>query len=312
MHSYGKILNLGHKQLQDLLNGEVTIEEKVDGSQFSAQLSIDGEMKFRSRGRILELPVEDKLFKPVVEYFLSIRFKLKTGWIYRGEAICRPKHNTITYGRVPKHNVVIFDIDRGEQDYLTHEEKVEEATRLDLEVVPLLYRGEVLSSDELKSLTVLTSELSFLYAGTAHPMVEGIVIKNYSQFGRDHRVLMGKLVREELREDHRKNWKNEHPNRGDIINKLTEIYRHENRWLKAVQHLNDAGSLEGDARDIGKIIKEVQSDVMGEGRDEIVRELFKWAWKQISKGIVRGIPEWYKAKLAEVQPTMFEKKEEGK
>ena len=56
MEVYPKIYNLGNVALKNLLDGEVIVEEKVDGSQFSFQrlTRIDSrafQLKFRSRGR---------------------------------------------------------------------------------------------------------------------------------------------------------------------------------------------------------------------------------------------------------------------
>ena len=193
---------------------------------------------------------------------------------------------------------MIFDIDRGEQDFLTYEEKVEEAARLDLDVVPLLHRGKI---DDSETLCELLSKKSVLGEGENRPLLEGIVIKNYSKFDQYGKVLMGKWVRAEFKEGHQKNWKNVNPNRGDVIQKLIEIYRHENRWKKSVQHLKEKGALTGTPQDIGKLMKEVQTDVYTEEREAIEKALFQWGWKQIGRGITRGLPEWYKDQLAKEQ-----------
>ncbi len=302
MEAYPKVWNLGNVALKNLLDGEVIVEEKVDGSQFSFQRTFTEsrllQLKFRSRGREMYLPTEDKLFKSAMEYVQSIEDLLVPGWIYRGEVLCHSKHNTIAYGRVPRHNVVIFDIERGEQDFLTYEQKVEEATRLDLEVAPVLWKGKLSAYEALK---LLLEAKSFLYSEGITPTIEGLVIKNYQQFGRDHKVLMGKWVREEFKEAHSKNWKNQNPNRGDMIFQLVEIYKNENRWEKAIQHLKEKGVLQNDPRDIGGLMKEVQRDVLVEEEEAIKEALFKWGWKQIGRGIVRGLPEFYKERLAKEQ-----------
>jgi hypothetical protein len=35
LRSYSSPFNLGHKALEDLFDGTVTVQEKIDGSQFS-------------------------------------------------------------------------------------------------------------------------------------------------------------------------------------------------------------------------------------------------------------------------------------
>ena len=61
--------------------------------------------------------------------------------------------------------------------------------------------------------------------------------------------------------------------------------------------------LEGSPRDIGPLIREVPEDVRQECEQAIKDALFAYAWPTIQRGIVRGLPEWYKRRLAE---TTFE------
>lgn len=49
LHSYPKIFAIGHKAVQELFDGPVLVEEKIDGSQFSFGV-IDGKIEMRSRG----------------------------------------------------------------------------------------------------------------------------------------------------------------------------------------------------------------------------------------------------------------------
>jgi hypothetical protein len=53
--------------------------------------------------------------------------------------------------------------------------------------------------------------------------------------------------------------------------------------------------------DIGPLLKHVSYDVLEECEDELREALFKHYWKQISRGITAGLPEWYKAKLLDKQ-----------
>jgi len=50
LNSYPKVYNLGHAAIVHLFDEPVTVEEKVDGSQFSFAL-IDGELSARSKGK---------------------------------------------------------------------------------------------------------------------------------------------------------------------------------------------------------------------------------------------------------------------
>lgn len=80
---------------------------------------------------------------------------------------------------------------------------------------------------------------------------------------------------------------------------LTSKYRSESRWNKAIQHLAEEGRLDNSMRDMPALIAEVKRDTMEECRDEIKEDLFKWAEPKLQRGLVRGLPDWYKYKLAE-------------
>jgi hypothetical protein len=66
-----------------------------------------------------------------------------------------------------------------------------------------------------------------------------------------------------------------------------------------VQHLREAGQLQGAVQDIGPLIQEIPRDVEKECKPEIMEALWKWAWPHIKRAVTRGFPEWYKEKLLE-------------
>ena len=116
-HSYGSIYNVGHPAASELFNGPVTIEEKVDGSQFSFGI-FDGEVKVRSKGQQLVVDAPEKMFTKAVEQVLARQELLHDGWTYRAEYLRSPKHNTLKYDRHPNGHLVIFDIATSEETYL--------------------------------------------------------------------------------------------------------------------------------------------------------------------------------------------------
>jgi hypothetical protein len=59
--SYSKVYNLGHRTIEQLFDGIVVAQEKVDGSQFSFGL-IDGELYCRSKGKRQMPEQPDKMF----------------------------------------------------------------------------------------------------------------------------------------------------------------------------------------------------------------------------------------------------------
>ncbi len=294
MHSYPSIFNFGHKAVAGLLVGPVYVQEKVDGSQFSFGLDKDGTVVTRSKGATVYLETADKLFKAAVEYVNSIKDLLTPGYTYRGEVLSRPKHNTLAYDRVPCHNVVIFDVNTGDECYMPY--NVQEAKRLDLEVVPLIYEGMVESADQLKGYLETQSFLG-------GQKIEGVVVKpvGYGLFGVDKKVLFGKYVSEAFKEIHGGEWRKNNPSQSDVLERVALLYKTPARWHKSVQHLREAGQIEDSPRDIGKLMKEVNLDVLKECENEIKEELFKQAWPKIARIITAGLPEWYKKELLDKQ-----------
>lgn len=294
LHSYPKILALGHKLLADLFNGPVIVEEKVDGSQFSFGKK-DGQLFFRSRGAAVYPETADKLFKAAVEYVVSIQDRLHDGWTYRGEVLHAPRHNTLTYGRIPRNHIALFDVEISEQAYLTDVvDKYEEANRLGLESVPAFYTGEITSKEQLQALLETESFLGGC-------KLEGIVVKNYNQFGVDRKVLMGKWVRDEFKEIHQGAWKKANPSKADFIEQIIAVYGTPQRWEKAIQHLREQGRLLDMPQDIGPLMKEINVDTLAECEAEIREKLFEFAWPKIARGITRGFAEYYKNRLLEIQ-----------
>ena len=296
LHSYPKIYNIGHKAIEDLFEDEVLIQEKVDGSQISF-CKIGDDLGIRSKGAVIHPEVPEKMFSKGVEQILKVKDKLHDGWVYRGEYLRQPKHNVIPYSRIPNQHIVVFDIETQPSYFLDPEEVQVEAVRLGFDYLKFQI-GKLNSAEEVRE---LLNEESFL--GGAD--VEGIVIKNYNRFTRDGKTMMGKYVSEKFKEVHRTKTYKTHNK--DIIASLIEAYKTEARWRKAIHHLRDMGELEDSPRDIGQLIKEVQSDVYEECQDEIKEVLFKWGWKQICRGLTGGLPEWYKELLLEKQ---FEEEEE--
>lgn len=197
LHSYPSIYSLGHAAIQDLFLDPVVVEEKVDGSQFSFGVAMTGDTEgpdygqkllIRSKGAVINPQAPPKLFARAVATVLDLwtRGLLAAGVVYRGEVLDTPHHNTLTYSRVPVGHVVLFDIDTPAQTFLSPEMKETEAVRLGLEVVPHLYTGMVGNIEELKA---LLGRESFL----GGPKVEGIVVKNYSRFGRDKEGVAGEV-----------------------------------------------------------------------------------------------------------------------
>lgn len=294
INSYGSIYALGHIAVADILIGDdVEITEKVDGSQISFGV-VDGELLIRSKNQQLHIGADNGMFNTAVLKITELQHAFTPGYVYRGEFFRIPKHNTLAYGRVPKNNIMIYDIEKslGSSDFLRRKDRVKESLRIGFEPVRVFFTGTGCTLDWIKGYLEETSVLGDV-------KVEGVVVKNYSQFTEDKKVAKAKFVNAEFQEKNNKEWKKDNPTRKDIIIELIESYAVPARWQKAVQHLRDDGKLEGSPRDIGNLIKEAQEDLKSEEADAIKEILFKHFYPQIARGSIAGLPQWYKEQIAE-------------
>ena len=288
--SYTKIQQLGKRGTLNIFAQPVVIEEKVDGSQFSFGLgSQDGILRCRSHHQKINIDEPQKMFSLAVEIAKRLKHLLLDGHTYRGEFLAKLCHNKLVYDRVPTGHIVIFDIDKGNQEYMNRQEKEEECARLDLECVPVLFEGMF---DSQQDMLKLLEQESFL----GGPNIEGIVIKQYNQLDSDGNILMAKYVSEAFKEV--MGVKKINQSNG-IVRALVTMLRTNARWDKALQHLKETDRLKNEPSDIGLLIKEVQQDTLEEEEQLIKDTLFAGAKSQIGKGIVAGLPDWYKLKLAE-------------
>ena len=288
-HSYPKVYALGHRAIETIFDDNVIVQEKIDGSQFSFGV-FDGVVKCRSRGQQLDIEAPEKMFSAAVSVVLEIADQLEDGWTYRGEYLSKPKHNTMAYDRIPNGHIILFDVNTGHEKYSDQFTIDEEAKRLGLESVPMVYEGAVTSPEQVKSFMTEKSVL-----GGCTP--EGVVVKNYDRFTPDGKAMMGKYVTEQFKERHQTDWKERNPGGKDIVTSIADTFNKEAIWQKAIQHLAESGDLQNAPQDIGPILKELHTDVIGENKQDIMDALFKWAWPQLSRRITAGFPQWYKDKL---------------
>lgn len=292
MNSYPKVYNVGHPALDGFFSSaKIQVEEKVDGSQLSFGV-FDGELCARSKGKEIPVDAPEKMFAAGIGTARDIQHLLTPGWAYRCEYLQKPKHNALAYDRRPERYVVLFDINTEPERYISRAELEHEADRLDLDIVPILYEGQISTVEDVKKLLETKSFLG-------GQLVEGLVFKRRGNplWGRDGKPLIAKHVSEAFKETHKREWTRNNPKRDDIVAMLIHQYRTEARWHKAVQHMRDNGQLENEPRDIGQLIKEVQADIKDECVDEIKESLFKHFGPHILRGAIRGLPEWYKERL---------------
>jgi hypothetical protein len=177
---------------------------------------------------------------------------------------------------------------------------------LEIDLIPELYRGIIERKRIEKSDgTVKSSAIDFLkriiettqsYLGKE--LIEGVVIKNYNQtilLGGNVFPLFTKYVREQYKERHQVEWKTKSPK--GALQEYIKGFKSEARWQKAVIHLKEKGELENNPRDIGKLFKQVNLDIIEEESENIKNELYKKFVKDILRYATKGLAEWYKEKL---------------
>lgn len=327
LSSFPKIFNLGHDAIERLFDGTVEITEKVDGSQFRFGIDSHNELMFGSKGVQLYNKDQNGMFNLAIEQIEKRKDKLialrsalagETGnpdieLVFYGEYLNKPKHNVLAYERTPKDNIILFAVKEGENFISYHGKIMQYAEILELETVNLIFRGEFNAEggktryDKLKEIITTTT------SALGKQIIEGVVIKNYSQFhfmaGSNPSPCFGKYVREDFKETLHKEW-------GTISGKnaLQEFidgYKSEARWEKAIQHLREAGQLENSPRDIGNLMIEVKKDIVEEEKSIIEKFLYRYFINDILRRAIGGLPEWYKDQLLKKQceDTDDEKKE---
>lgn len=287
---YGKVYNLGSREVKDifLLPGEIYIQEKIDGSQFSFMKNQNGKLLCRSRNRIIDIKAPG-MFKEAVESLLNILDSIPENRIYRSEYLRKPKHNHIEYQRIPKNHLILFDVENIEdKDELLNfftKGLFEHLGFVIFQNTRLYTQDEVIKSikNEMLKPSILGGPR------------EGMVIKKYLP---DGTIMKAKIVSDSFKEisGHNKSRKKQSYklNIGDII---SNDLRTESRWEKSLQHAKEDGEIEGYEKDIGTLIKYVFKDIEEECEEYCKDQLWNHYKKNIIKGASRGLAQWYKGKL---------------
>lgn len=283
------------KRTRVILDGPVYVQEKVDGSQLSFG-RIEGILQIRSRGEVVNPTQPQKMFALAVQTIraLDTNNELMPEWIYRAEAITKPKHNVLKYERIPMGGIILFDVEWFHNTFLSPKALANEAARLGLEVVPTLFEGpgSELTEERLQEFLTQTSILG------SSVKIEGVVIKQAIVVHLDCGLpVRGKVVSDAFKETHRDHYKTPTASKMDFVTFIGQRYATEARWNKAIQHLREQGMLTESPKDIGPILKEIQMDVDRECRQEIMDQLYEAAIPQMRKIITDGFPQYYKRLL---------------
>lgn len=272
------------------------VEEKYDGSQFRFGVE-HGKRWFGSKSvTFSDMQPSNKSFAKAVENankgLDKIELDEKKDYVFFGEYLEKPKHNTLTYDRVPLNNIVLFDI-LIDNKYQVPDDVIATASAMELEPVSLIKRFRVFPP--YKEITQLIKRVSTLGGSE----IEGAVIKNYDiliEVNGSIRPLLYKIVRDDFKELNNKEW-NKQPKTSNALDAIEKTFNKEAIFRKAVQHLNDDGEATGELKDIGKLIPLVYEDLEKEYMPVVKEILYKHFEKDIQRTLVRGLPEYYKEYL---------------
>ena len=321
--SYPDVYTFGETITHGMLEGAVVVQAKVDGSQCSAGLVEENgkyDLRIRSKNKAVYMHgvrIDGSgMFARAITAIQTL--PLHPGWIYRMEFIgdrdcpkCQngskakltcskcggagtiAKHNCIEYGRIPKNMLMLYDVEVEYGKFLDPLAMAEEAIRIGLESVPIIFVGET-TNDEL---VAMTEEWLKRPSVLGKNPDEGVVIKRYDRFDRFGKVLMAKIVREDFKEANKINWKADNATAVDVVDRLVLELRTDARYRKAVQHGKESGEVVGEMRDLKYLFDEVPRDLLKEEEEYIKRKLFDHAWPHIKRRVVSGLPEFYRKYL---------------
>ena len=288
---YPKIFTIGTTYVKSILQYEVEVTEKVDGSFFSFG-KIDGKLYMRSKGAELYLENPQQMFIEAINYVDSIAGRIPDNTIYSCEYLKTKKHNVLEYRGIPKNHLALFSVSYPDGTFTSNWGEIAiRAELLDIDVVPLLGAGKFTIED----LDTMLDIDSFL-GGTK---LEGVVAKLYTPMligGRIFPITCAKLVSTKFKEVAR-DWKKEHTTRGSWEG-FVESFRTEARWEKAIQRRRDAGELQEAPQDIGPLLKSIQEDIEAEEEEDIKEYLWHHFKSDLLRRSVAGFPQWYKDRLS--------------
>ena len=195
---YQHIEKIGTSEVDNILEGDVYLFYKIDGTNGCIYLHDDGSLGFGSRNRELSLDNDNGQFMKLMLDDEDSILKLKTYFTRH------PNH--IIYGEwlVPQsirrykadawRKFYIFDVfDVDKLEYISYDIYSKELEELGLLYIPLLAKLSNPSEDDIKALLDKTGDF-LIETGIG----EGIVIKNYPYRNRYGRQTWAKLLTEDF------------------------------------------------------------------------------------------------------------------
>jgi hypothetical protein len=137
--------------IDDILNNELTIFEDIQGSKIYVNFGKDSiEIKPKSLKsnslNILDLAIQ-KYYNKAIDYLSTLEPRvislIDKKWWFCFEYFPDEQPANIEYTRTPKHNLVLASIYKGEKFDYSVEELDEYARLLDVDVIPVIFKGKL-------------------------------------------------------------------------------------------------------------------------------------------------------------------------
>lgn len=286
-------------------NARWFLQEKIDGSQFSFRrdetkpdrvIFTNRESKIHEQSK-----PENAVFGRAPKAIQAIVNKLKIGLTYCAETIEKPRHNRLTYERVPAHFVIVYDIIDEFGRYLWPKDVIRECKAATLEFVPTLYDNTLNSLNDVTTTPaqeirrILGAIRDRSTTSVLGGIMEGVVLKHPHFATRDGYVaLKHKCVTQEFKETRHVRIQPQNVSKVDPSKELERIGRRfhtEARAHKALQHLREAGHQHVDT-------KHLDADVWNE---ELDRDLLSEQSMYIGAALMRVFRQ------SQIQPQQNEK-----
>lgn len=281
-------------------NYKYYIEEKIDGSQLSMLVNVNNKLEFYNKQKIAT-ENNSAFAKAIImlKFTYDTKGILNPNYIYHGESVCKIKHNVNVYERTPANYFILFDIyDIVSESYLSPEDKISEADRIGLDIIPILYYNSnpeqnpyVKCEDLIKQIEL--GSIPSCLGGTP----EGIVLKHHA-FNQNGKIVSTKLkyVTDIFKERHLTKQPKSDLSADDFLIHLGTSFCTEARFQKSVQHLSEDNKINLDQpkkSDIDKIIVELNADFDKEYKEEIMLRLWVEFSPQIKKLARENAGVWF-------------------
>ena len=195
---YMHIERLGHADVEGLLDGEVIVQEKLDGANATVAIEREtGRLVIASRSCAVSVAGDPPTgFRGLVEYVLQHEGLQALAGVYivRGEWLV--PHSVKDYAPDSYKHFYIFDCQERDGTYLHPDEWLWLARELGCRCAPEIAR---LFNPTVAQVAELSSGPSALGA----PKREGVIAKRYGFVNRFGRVTWGKVVGEDFQQRHK-------------------------------------------------------------------------------------------------------------